>query len=166
MLEKAREASPLCYDPAMDEAMPEVAQRYFARAITRGTPLHRVVNLETAGSSIMIRAKMPMSERLILTRLGRDIVWHGVVGSRLMHFVRLGGCRAPAGGTVESGTMSWPRGVIPLARTGGTADHARDCHAAGRAPANVRTDDLLLDLACALPLPADRMACVEQQPCG
>lgn len=131
MLENAREASPLCYDPAMDEAMPEVAQRYFARAITRSTPLHRVVNLETAGSSIMIRAKMPMSERLILTRLGRDIVWHGVVGSRLMHFVRLGGCRAPGchapeGGTVESGTMFWPRGVIPLARTGGTADHARD----------------------------------------
>lgn len=41
------------YDPRMVADLPEVGRRFFARAIEPGTPLHRVVVLEMAGTFIL-----------------------------------------------------------------------------------------------------------------
>jgi len=124
-LEAARETDPPRYDPAMVADLPEVAQRYFARAIEPGTPLHRVVRLEMEGSFIMNGNPMPMAARQILAPPAQGFVWQAEVGQGLMRFAGSDGYHAPAIGAVESWTKFWLRGVIPLARIGGTNDHAR-----------------------------------------
>jgi len=122
-LEAAREADPPRYDPAMTAELPEVAQRYFARAIEPGTPLHRVVRLQMEGSFIMNGNPMPMTARQILVPPARGFVWQAEVGSGLMRFAGSDGYHR-ADGRIESWTKFWLRGLIPLARIGGTDDHA------------------------------------------
>lgn len=124
-LEAAREGDPPAYDPAMVADLPEVAQRYFARAIEPGTPLHRVVLLEMEGSFIMNGNEMPMSARQILAPPALGFVWQAEMGQGLMRFAGSDGYHAPEGGPVDSWTKFWLRGLIPLARIGGTEDHAR-----------------------------------------
>jgi hypothetical protein len=104
--------------------LPEVAQRYFARAIEPGTPLHRMVRLEMEGSFIMNGNPMPMTARQILAPPAQGFVWQAEVGSGLMRFGGSDGYHR-AGGAEESWTKFWLRGLIPLARIGGTDDHAR-----------------------------------------
>ena len=122
-LEAAREADPPPYDSAMVADLPEVAQRYFARAITPGTPLHRVVRLDMAGSFIMNGNEMAMTARQILAPPGQGFVWQAEVWQGLMRFAGSDGYHAPTGGAVDSWTKFWLRGLIPLARIGGTTDH-------------------------------------------
>ncbi|PZX46816.1 hypothetical protein LY56_01025 [Roseinatronobacter thiooxidans] len=122
-LEAVRETDPAPYDPAMVADLPEVAQRYFARAIAPGTPLHRVVRLEMAGSFIMNGNEMAMTARQILAPPAQGFVWQAEVGQGLMRFAGSDGYHAPTGGSVDSWTKFWLRGLIPLARIGGTADH-------------------------------------------
>jgi hypothetical protein len=122
-LEAAREADPPRYDPAMTAELPEVAQRYFARAIEPGTPLHRAVRLQMEGSFIMNGNPMPMTARQILVPPARGFVWQAEVGSGLMRFAGSDGYHR-ADGRIESWTKFWLRGLIPLARIGGTDDHA------------------------------------------
>ncbi len=124
-LEGSSEADPPRYDPAMVADLPEVAQRYFARAIEPGTPLHRVVRLDMEGSFIMNGTEMPMTAQQILAPPARGFVWRAEVGSGLMRFAGSDGYHAPGEGTVYSWTKFWLRGLIPLARVGGTDDHAR-----------------------------------------
>ena len=124
-LEAAREAEPQHFDPAMVEGLPEIAQRYFTRAIAPGTPLHRIVRLEMAGTFIMNGTEMPMTARQILAPPARGFVWQAEVGTGLMRFAGSDGYHAPATGPVESWTKFWLRGLIPLARIGGTTDHER-----------------------------------------
>ena len=124
-LEATRETAPPTYDPAMIADLPEIAQRYFARAIEPGTALHRTVRLEMAGSFIMNGREMPMTARQILAPPARGFVWQAEIGSGLMRFAGSDGYHAPEGGPVESWTKFWLRGLIPLVRIGGTADHAR-----------------------------------------
>lgn len=124
VLEGMREADPPRYDPAMVEGLPEVAQRYFARAIEPGAPLHRVVRLEMAGSFIMNGNAMPMTARQILAPPARGFVWQAEVGQGLMRFAGSDGYHR-ANGSEESWTKFWLRGLLPLARIGGTEDHAR-----------------------------------------
>lgn len=123
-LESAREADPQPYDPTMVADLPEIAQRYFARAIEPGTPLHRMVRLEMEGSFIMNGNPMPMTARQILAPPAQGFVWQADVGAGLMRFGGSDGYHL-AGGTEESWTKFWLRGLIPLARIGGTEDHAR-----------------------------------------
>lgn len=123
-LEAGREAEPLRYDPAMVADLPEVAQRYFARAIEPGTPLRRMVRLEMEGSFILNGTPMPMTARQILAPPAQGFVWQAEVGSGLMRFGGSDGYHL-AGGAEESWTKFWLRGLIPLARIGGTDDHAR-----------------------------------------
>jgi len=99
-----------------------VAQRYFARAIEPGTPLHRVVRLEMGGSFIMNGNAMPMTAHQILAPPAQGFVWQAEVGSGLMRFAGSDGYHR-AGGAEESWTKFWLRGLIPLARIGGNADH-------------------------------------------
>ena len=123
-LEAAREADPPRFDPAMLADLPEVAQRYFTRAIAPGTPLHRTVRLEMEGSFIMNGTAMPMAARQILAPPGRGFVWQAEVGSGLMRFGGSDGYHRIEG-VEDSWTKFWLRGLIPLARIGGTDDHAR-----------------------------------------
>ena len=123
-IEAARETAPPLYDPAMVTGLPEVAQRYFARAIEPGTPLHRIVRLEMQGSFIMNGNEMPMAARQILAPAGHGFVWQAEIGTGLMRFAGSDGYHAPEGGPVDSWTKFWLHGLIPLARIGGTADHA------------------------------------------
>jgi hypothetical protein len=124
-LDRTRLADPPRYDPGMIDGLPEVAQRYFAHAIEPGTPLHRIVRLEMEGTFILNGTEMPMTARQILAPLTRGFVWQAEVGAGLMRFAGSDGYHAPDGGAVDSWTKFWLRGVIPLARIGGTSDHAR-----------------------------------------
>ncbi|MCC5983542.1 MAG: hypothetical protein JJU42_04160 [Rhodobacteraceae bacterium] len=123
-LEAAREADPPRFDPAMTADLPEVAQRYFARAIEPGTPLHRSVRLEMEGSFILNGNPMPMTARQILAPPAQGFNWQAEVGSGLMRFAGSDGYHRE-GGAEESWTKFWLHGLIPLARIGGTDDHAR-----------------------------------------
>jgi hypothetical protein len=123
-LERARETAPQPYDPAMVADLPEIARRYFARAIEPGTPLHRVVRLEMEGHFILNGTPVPMTARQILAPPARGFVWQAEMGSWPMRFGGSDGYLGPDG-TEESWTKFWLLGLIPLARVGGTDDHAR-----------------------------------------
>ena len=123
-LEAEHEDDPPRYDPAMVADLPEIARRYFARAIEPGTPLHRMVRLEMEGSFIMNGTPMPMTARQILAPPAQGFVWQAEVGAGLMRFAGSDGYHR-AQGREESWTKFWLRGLIPLARIGGTEDHAR-----------------------------------------
>jgi len=123
-LEAAREGEPTRYDPATVEGLPEIAQRYFARAIEPGTPLHRMVRLEMEGSFIMNGNALPMTARQILAPPARGFVWQAEIGTGLMRFGGSDGYHR-ADDREESWTKFWLHGLIPLARIGGTEDHAR-----------------------------------------
>jgi hypothetical protein len=110
----------LLYDPAMVADLPPLAQRYFAQAITPGTPLCRRVELEMRGTFIMQGRSFPMSARQVLAPpLG--FVWQAKMGSGLLRFA--------GSDAYRSGGTSWTRfrllGLVPLVRAGGTQDHAR-----------------------------------------
>ena len=123
-LEAACETDPPRYDPLMVADLPEVAQRYFARAIAPGTPLHRIVQLEMEGSFIMNGNEMPMSARQILAPPAQGFVWQADIGAGLMRFGGSDGYHRGEG-RAESWTKFWLHGLVPLARIGGTEDHAR-----------------------------------------
>jgi hypothetical protein len=124
-LEGAREDDPPHYDPAMVVELPEVAQRYFARAIAPGTPLHRIVRLEMEGMFIMNGNEMLMTARQILAPPGQGFVWQAEIGTGLVRFAGSDGFHTSSDGAVDSWTKFWLRGLIPLARIGGTEDHER-----------------------------------------
>ena len=123
-LEAARESAPPPYDPAMVAGLPEVAQRYFARAIEPGTPLHRTVRLEMEGTFVLNGTEMPMVARQILGPPAHGFVWQAEIGRGLMRFGGSDGYHR-SDGRVDSWTKFWLHGLIPLARIGGTEDHAR-----------------------------------------
>jgi hypothetical protein len=120
-LEAGRDPAPPAYDPAMVADLPEVARRYFAHAIAPGTPLHRTVRLEMAGSFILNGTELPMTARQILAPPGQGFVWQAEVGRGLMRFAGSDGYLADA----ESWTKFWLRGLVPLVRVGGGPDHPR-----------------------------------------
>lgn len=123
-LSASREPGPARFDPAMVAGLPPLAQRYFARAIAPGTPLHRVVRLEMSGSFVMNGKALPMQARQILAPPGQGFVWQATIGAGLMRFAGSDGYLRTGAGA-ESWTKFWLHGLIPLARIGGTADHAR-----------------------------------------
>ena len=123
-LEATREGGPTLYDSSMVADLPEIAQRYFARAIDPGAPLHRIVRLEMEGSFIMNGNEMPMRARQILAPPAQGFVWQADIGTGLMRFGGSDGYTR-AGEAQESWTKFWLHGLIPLARIGGTEDHAR-----------------------------------------
>lgn len=123
-LEAARDTEPPRYDPAMVAHLPEVAQRYFTRAIDPGTPLHRMVRLQMEGNFILNGNPMPMTARQILAPPALGFVWQADVGAGLMRFGGSDGYHRD-GAREESWTKFWLRGLVPLARIGGTEDHAR-----------------------------------------
>lgn len=124
-LERAREADPPRFDPAEIADLPEVAQRYFARAIEPGTPLHRVVRLRMEGSFVLNGNTLPMTARQILAPPAQGFVWQAEVGSGLMRFAGSDGFHAHGGHAASCWTRFWLHGLIPLVRIADTDDHAR-----------------------------------------
>lgn len=123
-LEAGRDPAPALFDPAEVADLPEVARRYFTRAIAPGTPLHRLVTLEMEGTFLLNGTPLPMRARQILSPPAGGFVWQARIGRGLMAFAGSDGyLEAPGGG--ESWTKFWLHGLVPLARAGGTADHAR-----------------------------------------
>ncbi len=124
-LQELREAEPQRYDPAMVADLPEVAQRYFARAIAPGTPLHRVVRLDMEGTFMLNGNPMPMRARQVLAPPRRGFVWQAEIGTGLMRFAGSDGFFALDEGVANSWTRFWLARLIPLARAGMNEDHAR-----------------------------------------
>lgn len=124
-LEALQVPDPARYDPAMVADLPEIAQRYFGRAIEPGTPLHRVVQLDMQGTFIMNGKEMPMTARQILAPPSDGFVWQAKVGTGLISFSGSDGYHSPEQGSRESWTKFWLHGLIPLARIECTTDHAR-----------------------------------------
>jgi hypothetical protein len=111
---------PLSYDPALVADLPEIAQRYFARAIAPGTSLYRVARLEMEGSLMLNGRALPMRADQILAPL-RGFVWRARAGSGVIRFCGSDG--------YWNGQTSWTRfwlwGLLPVARIANTEDHAR-----------------------------------------
>ena len=114
-----RDGAPPAFDPAMIADLPEVARRYFTRAITPGTLLSRVVALEMTGEFRLNGNALPMQATQVLAA-PTGFVWRAQFGSGMMRI---------AGSDALSAAQSWTRfglfGLIPVARTGGNADHRR-----------------------------------------
>lgn len=123
-LQAGRETRPPVFDMAMVKGSPPLALRYFARAIRPGTLLHGTIRLEMAGTFTLNGKALPMQARQILTPPGRGFVWQAEIGAGLMRFSGSDGYLSGNSGA-ESWTKFWLRGLVPLARIGGTADHAR-----------------------------------------
>ncbi|MBN8293500.1 hypothetical protein JI664_16125 [Rhodobacter sp. NTK016B] len=122
----ARAPEPERYDPAMVQDLPEIAQRYFARAIRPGTPLSRVVTLRMEGTFLLNGQPLPMTARQILTPGG--FIWEAAMGSGIMRIAGSDGLDDRQDEALGEG-RSWTRfgiwGVIPVARAGGSDDHRR-----------------------------------------
>lgn len=113
-------ANPAPYDPAMVAQLPEPARRFFNFAIAPGTPLLTVAEIDMGGQfSLGSRddpGYQPMDARQILAA-PKGFLWQ----------LRLPGM--VSGSDFGSDTGSWTRfrilGLVPVARMGGDADHAR-----------------------------------------
>jgi len=113
-------ANPGRYDPDMVAHLPEPARRFFKFAIAPGTPLLTVAEIDMGGEfSLGSRDEpryQPMDAREILAA-PTGFLWK----LRLPHMV--------SGSDFGSVTGSWTRfrvlGLVPVARMGGDADHAR-----------------------------------------
>ncbi len=109
---------PQTFDPGMVADLPEPARRYFTYAIRPGTPLFPVVEIEMTGRFGLGTREdpryQPMRARQVLAA-PEGFVW----------------AMRTTGGMQVAGSDSgrWTRfrlfGLIPVARTGGDADHAR-----------------------------------------
>jgi hypothetical protein len=116
-------ALPDRYEPAMVSALPEQARRFFAFAIEPGTRLTTVADLTMLGDLSLGKKEapnyQPMTARQLLAA-PHGFVWEIQAGTGLM---RISGSDGMVRG--QSWTRFWLRGVVPVVRVGGDADHLR-----------------------------------------
>lgn len=101
------------FDPAMVEALPEVARRYFRRAIAPGTPLATTVELEMEGTFLLGDAEDHQSYRMEARQILRpphEFVWIPRLSSGAM---RISGSDALVG--AEAWTRFFLLGLVPVA---------------------------------------------------
>jgi len=114
--------SPEMFDPKQLDGLPIAARRYFESSIQTGIPLHTVVEITMHGEfSLGDKSApnyLPMKAcQLLAPPFG--FIWHVDAGQGLMQFT--GSDAAFPGG---SWTRFWLFGIVPVARVGGTTDHA------------------------------------------
>ncbi|MGJ8561446.1 MAG: DUF6544 family protein [Litorimonas sp.] len=111
--------NPAVFRPELVDDLPEAARRYFLFSIQEGTPLRTVVQLEMTGSfSLGNKADpkyMQMHARQVLAA-PEGFVWKMTAQSGHLRL---------SGSDSGSWTRFWLANVMPVARFGGTADHAR-----------------------------------------
>lgn len=112
---------PAIFEPAMVAALPEPARRYFAFTIQPGAPLWPVAEIDMEGQFSLGTKQapkyQPMAARQILAAPD-GFVWS----------MRLRGGMKMSGSDSGTWTRFWLFGLIPVARMGGTADHARSAY--------------------------------------
>lgn len=113
------------FDLSMLDGLPEIAQRYFARAIEAGTPLHRTVGLEMSGTFTLNGKDLPMRAWQILAPPVRGFVWYAKIGQGAMRFAGSDGYLSTDKDAAHSWTRFWLHGLCPLVLAGGNPDHAR-----------------------------------------
>lgn len=110
--------NPPLYDPAMVAALPEPARRFFNFAIQLGTPLLTVAEIDMGGEFSLGSRDKPnyraMDARQILAAP------HGFVWT-----LKIPGAVSLSGSDTGKWTHFRMLGLIPVARLGGDADHAR-----------------------------------------
>ncbi|MFO7685135.1 MAG: DUF6544 family protein [Desulfobacterales bacterium] len=115
----AQRADPARFDPSMVSGLPEPARRYLKFAIRPGTPLYTVAEISMAGKFGLGTGTasdyMNMTAEQILA-LPTGFIWKMQAQKGLMHM---------SGSDSESWTRFWLLGLIPVARLGGSPDHAR-----------------------------------------
>ncbi|APE29632.1 hypothetical protein BOX17_00875 [Halomonas aestuarii] len=112
-------AAPTAFDPAMVEALPEPARRYFLYTIAPGTPLHTVAHITMTGRFGMGTKEAPGYLEMSATQtlaMPAGFVWKMRARRGLMHL---------SGSDSERWTRFWLMGLLPVARLGGDPDHAR-----------------------------------------
>lgn len=111
-------AAPARFDPAMVADLPEPARRFFGFAIAPGTPLWTVAQIDMGGVfSLGTREApdtRPMRARQILAA-PEGFVWR----------LALPGSMPISGSDAAGWTRFRVFGLVPVARLGGDADHAR-----------------------------------------
>lgn len=124
-IEDTRTCGPSHYDPAMLIGLPDIARRYFERSIEPGTPLTTTVRLQMHGTFILNGKSLPMLGWQILSPPRNGFVWKARIGTGLMRFAGSDGYVGAPGRVRSSWTKFWLLGLVPLARAGGTPDHAK-----------------------------------------
>ncbi len=118
-LTRMAEKAPIAFDQKLVEGLPEPAQRFFRYAIAAGTPLQSVAEITTGGELGFGTKGAPNYKPMQATQVlaaPHGLVWRLKSGA-------ISGSDGVIGGT--SWTRFWLFGLIPVVRTGGTADHHR-----------------------------------------
>lgn len=111
------------FDLATLTGLPEIAQRYFRRAIAPGTPLARAVELEMDGTFLLGDARGYRSLRMEARQILRppfEFVWMPCLSSGA---VRITGSDALVGG--EAWTRFFLAGLVPVADVRSSPDLVR-----------------------------------------
>ncbi|MFK7837463.1 MAG: DUF6544 family protein [Sulfitobacter sp.] len=111
--------SPDTFNPAMIADLPEPARRFFKFAIAEGTPLLPVAELWMTGQFSLGDKEAPrymkMQAHQVLA-MPHGSIWKVRMQSGHLRF---------SGSDSAAWTRFWMGGLLPVARQGGTADHAR-----------------------------------------
>jgi hypothetical protein len=130
------------YEPSLVSALPEPAARFFNFAIEPGTRLATVVELTMTGELSFGTKEapnyQPMTGHQILAA-PYGFIWEIEAGTGLM---QMSGSDGMSGD--ESWTRFWLRGVVPVVRAGGDADHLRSSFGRVVAEAAIWTPAFLL----------------------
>jgi hypothetical protein len=112
-------AAPACFDPAMVADLPEPARRYFRYTIQPGTPLWTVATISMTGRFGLGTKANPNYLDMAATQtlaMPAGFIWKMRAKRGLVRV---------SGSDSEGWTRFWLMGLLPVARTGGDADHAR-----------------------------------------
>jgi hypothetical protein len=118
-LRAVQPAQPACFDPTMVAGLPEPARRYFLYTIEPGTPLYTVADITMVGRFGMGTKAKPGYLEMTATQtlaMPAGFVWKMRARRGLLDL---------SGSDSESWTRFWLLGLLPVARMGGTPDHAR-----------------------------------------
>lgn len=112
-------ADPPRFTASMVADLPEPARRFFTFAIAEGTPLHTVARIEMEGRFALGDKAAPNYVPMRATQVlaaPEGFVWTMAGASGAMRV---------SGSDTGDWTRFWLAGLVPVARAGGTGDHAR-----------------------------------------